>query len=240
MSGASNFTGENSPLAGKVSLLGASAAGSDDSVGEDGLDNPSPQNGGISSAEFLVQAGSLPLDSAVGAAMGENGFQADDDNGNSQDANGDMTIDFGFKPVDNTKMAVGNLVFNDLDGDGVYDEGEGVDGVLMELHRASDDLLLASTFTGNGGLYTFSNLDPGDYYLVVAASNFQGTGKLAGKVPMAGQGGDVGIDDDADEMVTILWIHPSRVFAAWTSRWPLEPSQRTSTQSWEPPRIWTR
>jgi hypothetical protein len=196
---ASNFIGENSPLAGKVSLLGASAAGSDDSVGEDGLDNPSPQNGGISSAEFLVQAGSLPVDSAVGAAMGENGFQADDDNGNSQDANGDMTIDFGFRPVDNTKMAVGNLVFNDLDGDGVYDDGEGVDGVLMELHRASDDLLLASTFTGNGGLYTFSNLDPGDYYLVVAASNFQGTGKLAGKVPMAGQGGDVGIDDDADE-----------------------------------------
>jgi hypothetical protein len=78
---------------------------------------------------------------------------------------------FGYIPA-----AVGDKVFRDINpagttpeeiagGNGLQDAGElGIDGVIVELY-SSDNTLISTTVTANGGLYLFPNLPPGDYYL---------------------------------------------------------------------------
>ncbi len=59
--------------------------------------------------------------------------------------------------------SIGNLVWNDLDQDGIQDEGEpGVAGVAVELWQASK---LDETTTASDGSFSFSGLTPGDYHL---------------------------------------------------------------------------
>lgn len=195
---AQNFLPE-APLHGMLSTAGTGLAGSDDSRGEDGLDVPQPELFGISTAEVVLVPGTLPVDSSSSSESGENGFLAAEDNGNSQDANGDMTIDFGLVPLDPNKVGVGNAVFSDQNGNRRMDEGEGVNGVLVHLHGSAHGLALASATTSGDGHYYFGNLAPGSYFVVVDASNFSPSGPLARLVPMSGQGADNGLDDDTDE-----------------------------------------
>ncbi|MES2595906.1 MAG: SdrD B-like domain-containing protein [Verrucomicrobiota bacterium] len=101
-------------------------------------------------------------------------------------------------------MKVGNLVYADEDGDGLADAGEGVDGVTVKLYLAGGDTelsaALATTQTQDGGLFLFSNLDPGSYYLHIPAQEFQAGGQLVGMLSISGQGdGEEALDDDADE-----------------------------------------
>ncbi len=56
------------------------------------------------------------------------------------------------------------LKFQDLDGDGVLDEGEsGLQGVKITLQGLGDTGAFAETFTGEDGTFSFDNLFPGDY-----------------------------------------------------------------------------
>jgi hypothetical protein len=72
-------------------------------------------------------------------------------------------IDFGYT----SQAALGDLVWNDLDGDGLKDAGEpGLDGVNVTLFRALDDTVAGGTTTAGGGAYSFSGLSPGTYYVV--------------------------------------------------------------------------
>ena len=69
-------------------------------------------------------------------------------------------------------MKIGNLVWNDADNDGVKDAGEsGIDGVSMRLFLGGQDPLTAtpaaSVTTAGGGLYAFSNLSPGQYFVYI-------------------------------------------------------------------------
>lgn len=194
----SNF-GSGGPLEGFVSMTGFTASGNDDNVGEKGLDNGSAISVGVSTADFVLLAGSLPTD-----ATGESGYLGSEDNTNLQDANGDMTMDFGFIEPDPNKVGLGNAVYSDINGNGTFDEGEGIDGVTLRLYDASvttptDLNMMATTTTISGGYYFFGGLDPGSYYIVVAASNFAANGKLYGKFSVPGQGGDNGLDDETDE-----------------------------------------
>jgi hypothetical protein len=77
----------------------------------------------------------------------------------------DPTLDMGiFLPA--PPAAIGDQVWYDINKDGIQDGGEtGVPGVTVELHRA-DGSLVAVTTTDANGTYRFSNLPPGDYYLV--------------------------------------------------------------------------
>src|SRR5439155_26796968 len=70
---------------------------------------------------------------------------------------------------------IGDLVFNDLDGDGIQDLGEyGVNGVTVELWsvgadgivNTSDDAVVLTTTT-IGGRYQFVGIDAGTYYIHV-------------------------------------------------------------------------
>ncbi|MBI2929391.1 MAG: Ig-like domain-containing protein, partial [Verrucomicrobia bacterium] len=96
------------------------------------------------------------------------------------DPNTDLAIDFGFRPVQ--PLTVGDLVFRDANANGVFDTADsGIDGVVVNLLRDANDnggleaeeyTPVATTTTSGGGLYSFSGLTPGNYWLEVAASNF--------------------------------------------------------------------
>ncbi len=60
---------------------------------------------------------------------------------------------------------LGNLVFEDINGNGAQDPGEpGVPDVRVELYNNLGNLVRIQ-FTDNGGMYFFDNVPDGDYYL---------------------------------------------------------------------------
>ena len=80
-------------------------------------------------------------------------------------------------------LCLGDLVFLDLDNNGIYEvsDGEfGIDGVKLNLYRDTDgngvlsagDTLVASTVSAGGGLYHFCGLTAGNYIVEVASSAF--------------------------------------------------------------------
>jgi hypothetical protein len=139
----------------------------DGDTNDNGLDNPNPQTNGILSGRVTL--------------VGESEPPSDGDNNN-----GNLTVDFGFTPT----LRLGNLVWKDFDNNGLRDAGEpGVDGVAVELFRdlnsnntldGADGAALATQTTAGGGLYQFTGLLPGSYFVRVAASNFAAAGTLNG------------------------------------------------------------
>ena len=71
-------------------------------------------------------------------------------------------------------MSLGNLVFEDKDNNGLFDGADaGLNGVEVQLWSAGlngvkgggDDVLDSTITTANGGLYLFTNLNPGIYFV---------------------------------------------------------------------------
>ncbi len=63
------------------------------------------------------------------------------------------------------KASISDFVWKDLDGDGVQDGGEtGIGGVTVELYSGTN-ALLNTTATAGDGSYSFTGLNPGDYYV---------------------------------------------------------------------------
>jgi len=134
---------------------------------EDNNDN-GVQSGGsgtsVTSNEFTLTG-----DAETTSEPGSGGDQDDSD-----DDNGDMTIDFGFVPF----YSLGNQVWIDDNFDGLLNGGEsGIDGVVVELYDAGG-ILVDMTVTMNGGLYLFDSLLPGDYIVVIPASELAPNGTL--------------------------------------------------------------
>lgn len=94
-------------------------------------------------------------------------------------------------------LGLGNLVFEDLNGNGRADAGEGIDGVTVELFNEVDESApQATTVTANGGRYQFTGLFPGTYFVHLPAGQFGIGGVLSGLFGIPGtQPGD----DDAGE-----------------------------------------
>ena len=102
------------------------------------------------------------------------------DDPNTPDVSHNLTIDLGFFEP----LAVGNLVWYDLNGDGDHDSGEPtVQNVSVELYRdvdgdgtcepgADDGAALATDTTDANGRYEFLSLSPGSYCIRVAAGQF--------------------------------------------------------------------
>jgi hypothetical protein len=183
------------PLEGTLSLTGTQI-NADDDAGENGIDDFLPQQNGIRTDIVTLQRGSQPTDSTF-----ETGAFNTMDNRN--DANFNLTVDFGFAAVDPTEVGVGNLVFIDQDGNGRYDPGEGIAGVIIQLFPAGanpqTDIPTDQILTSTGGLYLFRGLVEGSYFVHIPASQFQPNAPLAGLKSIPGAGGDWGIDDDFDE-----------------------------------------
>ena len=60
-------------------------------------------------------------------------------------AAGNLTQDFGYAPPghDAGDGMIGDTVFLDMDGDGVYDPGEGMEGVIVRLYDTNGNILAA-------------------------------------------------------------------------------------------------
>ena len=64
-------------------------------------------------------------------------------------------------------LSVGDRVFFDADDSGGYSAGDtGLDGITIDL-VAGNGSVVATTVTGGGGLYSFTGLAAGDYYLLL-------------------------------------------------------------------------
>ena len=162
----------------------------DDDTGEDGVDEIQPLIYGVLSAPFLLASGTEPVG---GGEPGQGG--ADDD---VDDQHTDMTVDFGFVQ----QVSIGNLVFRDLNDDGIFDlnTDTGVDGVTVELWANDGGIApVGSLITSDGGLYNF-NVAPGSYYVRIPESQFQAGAALANLRSSTNATNPVaGADDDADE-----------------------------------------
>jgi len=87
------------------------------------------------------------------------------------------------------KAALGGVVWEDLDRDGIQDAEEpGIPNVTVELYIVfSPGTFVDNTITDTGGFYSFINIDPGDYYLrFIAPTGYRFTLQ------------DEGIDDTKD------------------------------------------
>ncbi|MBE2286008.1 MAG: putative Ig domain-containing protein, partial [Prosthecobacter sp.] len=84
----------------------------------------------------------------------------------------DNTLDFGLRP---TFCSIGNLVYKDANNNGVYDSGEGVGGVRVELLNSAGSFVTSTTTSSAGstrGRYQFTSVVPGSYYVRIPASEF--------------------------------------------------------------------
>ena len=127
---------------------------------------------------------------AVSLSLGGEPPAGDDGDGTS----GNQTVDFGlFQP-----LALGDLVWEDLDNDGVYDPAteRGLDGVTVELYAedatpgfGGGEALVASAVTAAGGRYQFAHLHAGDYLVVIPAGEFAAGARLEGYESSTGASG---------------------------------------------------
>lgn len=104
---------------------------------------------------------------------------------------------------------VGNRVWGDINpggvtpgdveqGDGIQNgdpREEGIDGIIVELYNSEDELI-STTVTSDGGIYLFTDLAPGDYYLVFINP------LDAGIWTVPNQGSDDAVDSDVEAEVT--------------------------------------
>ncbi len=117
-------------------------------------------------------------------------------------------------------LALGNLVWDDSDGDGLYEPANGEQGipeVILNLYQDIDqnnqfspitDTFIISVSTDSGGLYTFTTLIPGDYIVQVDPINFNASfNPLYNRVSSNGNGvpapdpdNDLNDDDNGDDV----------------------------------------
>ncbi|MCS6845172.1 MAG: GEVED domain-containing protein [Caldilineales bacterium] len=112
----------------------------------------------------------------------------------------DTTVDAGLMATAG-KVAIGNVVFCDVNGNGIFDPGDsGQSGVTVRLYRlgpdntpyTEDDVLVGTTTTNALGYYLFMPLSPGQYYVAVLTSTVPAT---CGTKSSFGGGGNPDLDD---------------------------------------------
>ncbi len=196
-------------------LRSSTGQAADDSVND--RDQGEPATGWAAVSHPIVMV-------AGGMSNGDAAFEsrADTATGTSVvDSSSNLAIDFGFSPV--PTYALGNLVWEDYDDDGVADLGEpGISGVTVEVYRDVDgsgtlnagDTFAGSTTTAAGpdtGRYRFTALAAGDYIVHIPS---QGTlaGWYVGGTPetVADLGNSVAVDNNND-------AQPDGVNGGWTA-----------------------
>lgn len=180
----SNFV-DGLPLAGSGYSSPITSLLDDQIDGDDSGRQPGGPKTVVSSPLITLTPGTEPLGNGTTGAEHARGGELDN---YTVDANGDMTVDFGF--VEPGIMGIGNLVFVDANGNNRFDVGEGRDEAVIELYRWGDTpgvtQPVATTITANGGLFLFSNLWQGQYFIHLPALQFESNGNLRGLFSLPG------------------------------------------------------
>ncbi|MFN8440445.1 MAG: SdrD B-like domain-containing protein [Caldilineaceae bacterium] len=190
---ASNFN-VGGALAGYYSSLPTALNPNIGGAGNLGIDND--DNGLNSFVSGAIRSASITL-TVSSEPTGESDLGSDG-SGLASDGSSNLSIDFGFfRPVQ-----IGDRVWYDYDADGLQGvSGEpGVPGVQVKLFTISNTTALdifgnpvGVQTTDSSGVYTFSNLQPGNYTLV-----FVTTTVPANYVVTQANAGDETLDSDAD------------------------------------------
>ena len=105
------------------------------------------------------------------------------------------TFDFGMSPG----LELGNLVWFDIDNDGVRDSGEAAaPGVTVNLLDGSGAQIM-SQVTDSDGHYVFTGLSAGPYSVEIPSSMFSSGAPLEGWYVSTGSGSSSNADDHADD-----------------------------------------
>ena len=132
------------------------------------------------SAPVTLSAGDEPTGEAV-----EGGWVDEDSN---------LSVDFGF--VEGLRL--GNLVFEDVNNDGVWNPGEpGIEGVEVQLLDSAGNVVATDTTDANGN-YIFEGLLPGDYVVAIVDGQQDSGNPLDGFESTQGNGTAPDPDDDVD------------------------------------------
>jgi hypothetical protein len=136
------------------------------------------------------------------------------------DAYTNYTIDFGLW----TSVAVGNFIFIDINGDGVRNEGESLGDIYVELYASGSTpgvdqpVGVGSSGCSCKGRYYLEDLNPGDYFLHIPASQFSAGMPLEGLLPMSSV---IAGDDDVGQ--DLLFNSSPAVNGASTAVFTLRP-----------------
>ncbi len=141
--------------------------------------------------------GDLPLDSGIDSDVDPN---TDNSHVFLLESNEEyIELDAGFYFL----LQIGDLVWFDVDNDGIYTVGEGLaENVQVDLYWDSDnngatDALLISVFTDVNGNYLFTDLRPGYYRIVLNPVNF-GFGAVLDGYESSTPSFDIDLDVDND------------------------------------------
>ena len=111
---------------------------------------------------------------------------------------GEVAVEYDF--CENPPAEIFGSVFSDTDGDCLFEaHEEGIEGVLVELYDANNQLI-ASTTTNAAGHYHFSNLPAGNYTI----REVQPAGWLQGGQRAGSAGGDDSVQDQIS-MIAVGW-----------------------------------
>ena len=118
---------------------------------------------GLPAGDYSVEVkdGTLPA-----ALQGKNTVDPDA----SKDGNSSLTLGVGESNLDQdfayyAPGSIGDTIWNDKDGDGVFDDGEGLAGVTVELTLPDGSTVTVDT--DENGNYLFEGLQAGDYSVAV-------------------------------------------------------------------------
>jgi LPXTG-site transpeptidase (sortase) family protein len=161
---------------------------------DDGID-PVTAGQEVLSYSFILQPATEPTSESDLSANARDGLPGQRRGINGErDNNSDLTIDFGFFGGTDVPFSIGNHVWYDNgNGGGVINDGirqpsePPVAGVTVRLYRDGNANgtpeaaeMIRTDITDVNGFYLFDNLDPGPYYVEIAASNFAASQPLAG------------------------------------------------------------
>jgi protocatechuate 3,4-dioxygenase beta subunit len=175
-------TGKNASLSGPFET-----APNVNSTPVDDDDNGTIVSGVVRSSTVTVLVGLMPV--------GEQATPGFTDP--ATDANGNLTVDFGF----NRPMAIGDLVFEDRNNNGIRDTGEaGLANVVVRLLNQTGTATLATTTTDASGNYRFDNVSPGQYLVEIdpLAGYVSSTGGVMGSGPFEPAAAPTGTTNDRD------------------------------------------
>ncbi len=130
----------------------------------------------VITAEQVVSSDVTNIGTVVGTPTDEEGRDYDDIDTVKDDDDADVVINEETKPLAN----VGNFVWNDINGNGIQDNGEmGVAKIPVSLVDANGTVV-ATTTTDANGKYLFENVEAGTYTVKFDVGNWSVTEQAVG------------------------------------------------------------